>query len=81
VTTRTYSERTTERIGLSIIGFLTQFAIAFLTAWFVMLGLDVANDHWPLPDIGYWGVFALILGISSLAGAIHGGMRVKVKQD
>ena len=61
-----------------IASIVLQFFLTFLSAWFVMLGLDVANDHWRLPDIGYWGCFALTLGVSALSGAVR-GMRTTVK--
>ena len=35
----------------------------------------------PVPAFGYWATYILITALASLAGAIHGGMRIKVKND
>lgn len=60
---------------------LISAAVNLLLALFVMLALGVANGHWKaVPALGYWETYLLVLGISSLAGAIHGGMRVKLDE-
>lgn len=82
MTYRSDTEKRLEKYLVGLFGFLVQVVVSFLNAWFVMLGLGVANKYWPqIPALGYWATVLVILGISALAGSIHGGMRVKVKDN
>jgi hypothetical protein len=82
VTYRSSSEKRVEKFLVNFFGFIMLLVLNFLHAWLVMLGLDAANDHWPqVPALGYWATFVILLGLSSIAGSIHGGMRVKLKDD
>lgn len=53
-------------------------ALNFISAWLVMLGFGVAHHQWAaVPAFGYWATYLMLLAVSSIAGVIHGGMRVK----
>jgi uncharacterized membrane protein (DUF485 family) len=71
-----------EKILVGFFGFAVMLILNFLNAWFVMLGLGAANQHWAnVPALGYWDTWLILVGIAAVAGSIHGGMRVKLKED
>lgn len=77
MTRKTTEERFTSYL-VGAFGTAVSLITSLLTAWFVMLALGVAHGQWPaVPAFGYWATYVLVLGVSALAGAIHGGLRVK----
>lgn len=58
-------------------GFVLLSVLNLANAWFVMLGAGVAHGYWPsIPPVGYWATYLMLVAVSSLAGAIKGGMKV-----
>lgn len=71
-----------EKAATKVLGFLALMALNLLHGAIVMVGLEYAHSEWEVvPRIGFWGCFWILTALSSVAGALGTGMRVKLDDE
>lgn len=73
-----WMEKAIGKSGMVLLALIIGAGANLLNAYFVMLALGVAHDQWPVvPAFGFWATWLLVIGVTSLVGAIHTATRVR----